>query len=420
VSPGRFKAIEESERYVGGRRLTLPEFDSTALILITTDSVMAQRVEAVVNSIRPKASMMAIEQAERKLAWTTEIVQMLASQGHDIILEKERAKRLANGGTASTDQADLLRLAAENIRAARENHEREDYANAWAEARRASRPLRLIMRMHWQNAVKAMEDANTLPEDLANENAILLGKVKPKGPRQIVPPVASAPLVAFNTLPQHYIWVDTMKTSRFSANLVPSGSFDKPQTLEKAGWVNQSVEYEGIKTEIAPYPPASWKPDKLRHRWLQLTVQPKDKARTDTLPPAIDFPAAAVRSPAVKVQAGEFYRISVDVNRLIASAPGRGGVVIRDSIGGEALQFNTTEPLGTFTKIILYRRAPADGELTVTIGLAGYGGLSIDDFKIERAESPAGPEPPDIARLPRPEPVVPTARREQPGARPNR
>ena len=67
-----------------------------------------------------------------------------------------------------------------HIRAARENHEREDYANAWAEARRASRPLRQIMRMHWDNAVKAMIDANTLPEDLANENLILIGKAKKK------------------------------------------------------------------------------------------------------------------------------------------------------------------------------------------------------------------------------------------------
>jgi hypothetical protein len=418
ISPGQFKAIEESEKYVGGRRYTLTEFDSTALLLITTDALMAQRVEAVVNSIRPRASMMAIEQAERKLAWTTEIVQMLDSQGHPMILEKERARRLANGGTEPTDQADLLRIASENIRAARENHEREDYANAWAEARRASRPLRQIMRIHWDNAVKAMIDANTLPEDLANENLILIGKAKRKGPLQIVPPVASAPLVAFNTLPQHYVWVDTMRNGQFSKNLVPSGSFDEPQKLEKAGWVNQSVEYEGIKTEISPLPIG--KPDPERKRYLVFRSLPIDREKVDTLPPALDFPSAAIRTPAVKVKAGEFYRISVDVLRALNSAPGRGGVVIRDSIGGEALQFSSASVIPAWTKVVLYRRAIEDGELTVTLGLAGYGGVTFDDFRIERAESPAEATPPDIARFPGPEPPVPTARREQPTARPNR
>src|SRR5207237_868439 len=44
ISPGRFQAIEESKKDVGGRRITLTEFDSTALILVTTDAAMAQRV----------------------------------------------------------------------------------------------------------------------------------------------------------------------------------------------------------------------------------------------------------------------------------------------------------------------------------------------------------------------------------------
>ncbi len=122
----------------------------------------------------------------------------------------------------------------------------------------------------------------------------------------------------------------------------------------------------------------------------------------------------------MKVKAGEFYRISVDVLRRLNSAPGRGGVIIRDSIGGEALQFSSTGPIPGWTKVILYRRAVEDGELTVTLGLAGYGGATFDDFKIERAESPADAIPPDIARLPRPDPVIPTARRESTTVRPNR
>jgi hypothetical protein len=131
----------------------------------------------------------------------------------------------------------------------------------------------------------------------------------------------------------------------------------------------------------------------------------------------------------VKVKAGEFFRISVDVERKLPSAPGAGGIVIRDSLGGQALQFSSSEPLPVFTKIILFRRAPDDGELTVTLGLAGYGAAMFDDFKIERFEAyqpDADVAPPnDVARLPRPErseaeSPVPTARRDSAPPRPNR
>jgi len=114
VSPGRVRVLER-ERGVGGTRYTIPEFDTTALILITTDIAMAERVEAAVATIRPQAVRMAIEQAELKLAWTTEINQRLATDGHYLVQEKEQKAREINGGPLPTDQVDLLNKAAENI-----------------------------------------------------------------------------------------------------------------------------------------------------------------------------------------------------------------------------------------------------------------------------------------------------------------
>jgi len=35
---------------------------------------------------------------------------------------------------------------------------------------------------------------------------------------------------------------------------------------------------------------------------------------------------------------------------------------------------------------VLYRKAPADGEFTVTLGLAGYGLAQFDDFRVELVE----------------------------------
>ena len=80
VSPGRFRVLN-ARRTVGGTRITIEEFDSTALILVTTDSAMAERVEAVVKAIAPSAAQMAIEQAQLKFDWASETNGRLASAG---------------------------------------------------------------------------------------------------------------------------------------------------------------------------------------------------------------------------------------------------------------------------------------------------------------------------------------------------
>ena len=100
--------------------------------------------------------------------------------------------------------------------------------------------------------------------------------------------------------------------------------------------------------------------------------------------PFVDHPVVAVRSPAVKVRARQVYRISVMVKMANQALPGAGGLIIRDSIGGERLQFRTPQALADdWFEVVYYRRVPEDGTLSVTLGLAGYGYASFDDFKIE-------------------------------------
>jgi len=415
ISPGRVRVLER-ERAVGGTRLTLPEFDSTALILVTTDVAMAERVRQVVTTVSPRASLMAIEQAEAKLRWVTEINGRLAADGHYLITEKELKRRASYNEGVPTDQADLLAKAAENIKAARENAERLDWETAWSEARRASRPLRILMRGLWDNAYADMVRANTPAEDVANEENIAMGRVKRVGPAVMIPAVASPPLAAFNTLPQHHLWVDWMKSGRFGRNLVPSGSFDDPDTLKTAGWTNESYPYDGVKAKVTTEAIGG---DQKR-RGVKMFVEASARGGIDGLPPFLDLPVASIRSPAVKVRAGQFLKVSVDVLRAVQTPEGYGGLIIRDSIGGEALQFVSNEPIPKRTKVILYRRAAADGDFTVTLGLAGYGEAYFDDLSVQRVEAaPTGPTP-DVARSPRTRSVPSTAVLPPPGGRAGR
>jgi hypothetical protein len=153
---------------------------------------------------------------------------------------------------------------------------------------------------------------------------------------------------------------------------------------------------------------------------LRLSVMATDNNQVDRLPPTLDFPQAAIRSPEVPVKAGQFIRISVDISKPMYHPEGHSGVIIRDSIGGEALQFRSNQVFIDLTPVVLFRRAPADGVVSVTLGLAAYGEAYFNNFKVEVVEGPGASQPADVARrAPRlPDPAVPAPDRPDTAARP--
>jgi hypothetical protein len=80
--------------------------------------------------------------------------------------------------------------------------------------------------------------------------------------------------------------------------------------------------------------------------------------------------------------------------------PGAGGLIIRDSLGGEPLQYRTTDALPEWSEVILYRRSPEEGALSVTLGLAGFGEAFFDDLRIEPIEVLGSAEPRDMVSTP--------------------
>ncbi len=208
-----------------------------------------------------------------------------------------------------------------------------------------------------------------------------------------------APCVAFNTLPELYFWIDWIGGKpgyKFGANRVPSGSFDDPDEMTKAGWVNLDHEFEGIVSKMSTVP----REGKPGDRMIRMTVEPKNKEELDSNLPYFDFPVAAIRTPPIKVEAKNLIRISVQVKRSFASAAGMGGIIVRDSLGGEQLQYRTSDPIPDFSRLVIYRKAPRDCTFTVTFGLAGYGEAFFDDFRVELVEADEAPAGSDIAQAP--------------------
>lgn len=399
ISPGEVKLLER-ERVPGGTNIIVPEFGVTSMILCTTDMALAERTREAILRARPMAVQLAIEQAQQLLEEVADVNGRLNADGWSITSEQDHAQRRALGLDAPfNDAAGLLAKAEENIKSARDARDREDFALAWAEARRASRPLRILAHAHWAKALATFHRAaggNTFDPPASQPYQ----DKKPPTPPVMVQPVSCPPLIAYNTLPEFYLWLDWINGEsgyRFGANRVPSGSFDDPEEMAEAGWTNVSYEMEGIDAKMG----VPLREGSDSDRVIRLTALPKNPGDAEaSLPPFLDFPVAAVKSPAVAVEANNLIRISVLVKRPIASVPGQGGIIVRDSIGGEQLQYRAAEPTARFSRIILYRKAPADGEVSVTFGLAGYGEAEFDDFRVELVEDGAPPIPRDdpIAR----------------------
>lgn len=151
-------------------------------------------------------------------------------------------------------------------------------------------------------------------------------------------------------------------------------------------------------------------------RVIKMTVAWKKKDELDiTRLPFLDFPVAAIRSPAIRVQANNLIQISVLVKRPIRSNPGIGGVIIRDSIGGEQFQYRNGDDIPGYSRVVLYRKAPADGNFYVTLGLAGYDEVYFDDFRVQVIEEDSRSQAadPNLVQQPRrrsPAPALPSPR----------
>ena len=66
-----------------------------------------------------------------------------------------------------------------------------------------------------------------------------------------------------------------------------------------------------------------------------------------------------------------------------SQVPGSTGLIVRDNLGGDNLQFQTSGGLPQWSEVVLYRRAAVNGEFFVTLGLAGIGDAYFDDLRVE-------------------------------------
>ncbi len=377
VLPGVVRPVERTERIPGGVRITLKEFDLTSAIVCTSD------VNQVVE----------FQLAERNNH------QLAAQWSHDLAvaeLKKVRSvyERLDQVGHRLPDGAGLLAKCERSLRQTEDLWDAHKYGEAYLEAQRALRPLRLLQRASWEDARKDLVSAAAEPAGTAAK--VARGQMPPDGARpapaaapplpgagsalaaKLDTPVSSPYAVSFYTLPRHYKFMEEVRACTAAANVLPGGDFEAAPGGWPEAWLEQKVALASDGVELSADRVAEQ--PKEGKQCLRLRIKPKDPLHA---PAALERTFLAVHTPAVRLPPGSLVRISGWVRLPGSIAASTDGALVYDSAGGEPLAVRLTGAQAKWKQFTLYRKVPSTGTINVTMALTGIGTVYFDDVKIE-------------------------------------
>jgi hypothetical protein len=271
------------------------------------------------------------------------------------------------------------------------------YDKAYQDAMRAMRPLRVIMRDHWLQAVSTLDT-----------------------------PTASPFAVSYFSLPKHWELSRVVQATQPGANLLPHGGFEFSGTIPSTGvrvnalpgWSARfgTLDKVNVAAGVVPAGPLVVKPEpkkpmvsvkgpfapsrtfvtaaevhtpptpELGNGVLRLEVRhrgdPADGKPTDATFAPLERTFLAVDSPSVQLPPGTLVRISAWVHVPKEITGSADGALFYDDAGGEPLGVRVSvSPL--WKRYHLYRRVPPSGQISVTLALTGAGAAYFDDVRIE-------------------------------------
>jgi hypothetical protein len=360
VSPAQVRGLK-TERAWGGRKLRLKEFGMTGAILFTADTELVGRLQAQAGARRQLAAQ-----------WSYDLAKY---QYDKVATVQEQLDKLGKG---VPDAANLLQDARKRLDAAKEMWDNRVFAEAYAEAQRAARPLRVLMRAQWEKAVRGLDSPTSVPY-----------------------------AVSYYTLPRYWQMQDQIRTSIPGDNLLPAGSFEDNDVRVGESWqLDKKCQLDEVELigdrvgRLAP-PEEVLRDDKLKRSPFAFSAAPHGGKRCCMLqirprgaqasPQALDGAYVAVTSAPVRAQPGTLVRVSgwlclpTDIKASVD------GALFYDNAGGEPLAIRQTRAMA-WKQFSLYRRVPSSGDIQVTLALTGLGTVLFDDIRVEPLLSENSPE----------------------------
>lgn len=401
VTPAGVECLKHELRPVpGGVELTVPEFDTAAPIVFTDDvganGLVAWWQDHARRYGRPAAR------------WAIDLVRAEYDRVRAVHLRIEAAGATVPGANR------LFEETARYYQSAQRYEANGQYDKASKDAARALRPLRVLMRDHWNRATQGL--------DL---------------------PTASPFAVSYATLPEHWELAREVGASRAGPSALPYGSFDPPagaipeegMKIERVpGWSARWSDLPADRVVLAagvvaskgladapvdrekpaaprtmfspsrplPDPAAGYTPPAPELGTGVLRLEVRAKALTDRAGKVVgagrplERTFLAVDGPPVRLPPGSLVRVSGWVKVPEPLGGTADGALLYDDAGGEPLGVRVTYtagspgrpggpvPLtGVWKHYHLYRRVPASGQISLTVALTGVGVAYFDDLRIE-------------------------------------
>jgi hypothetical protein len=333
ISPGGIRSYK-TRPVLGGRELILQNFNLTSAIVFTADVVgrgaLIPRFQEMQRSMRKDAAQWTHDLAQEEIVKVARIHEELKTMG----------KKIGDGDA-------LLDTARKWLEKSRKHRLNGEFSDAYDDAQLALGAVHLLMRQHWDAAVKRLST-----------------------------PVACPFALSFYTLPRFWEFCDAMVKLHPGKNVLPDGDFEWPPDRKPPNWTLEEVpsldDVQGEAKRVANNPHEG-------KQCLMLRLTAKDSLKAALV---LERSFLAIHSPAVHLPPGAPVRISgwVCVPEAITGSPD--GALLYDSAGGEALAVRVTEP--TFWRqFIFYRTVPESGTVSVSMALTGLGTVYFDDIRIE-------------------------------------
>jgi hypothetical protein len=369
VSPGVVRPVDGLQRVPGGMQITLKEFDLTAAIVCTSDVNVLVELQKEESNGRRLAVQWSHDLAKAELQKVRLVHEQLAQVGHPV-----------------RDADKLLARAERSLARTEELWDARKYGEAYLESQRAVRPLRILQRAGWDDAMKDLTPTGLVvvrgaPPDPAGTAAAPAPRAPTTQTMQstsITSAVSSPYAVSFYTLPRHWAFMEQIRGGTPGANVLPGGDFEAPPGDWPAPWLAEGVTLPSDDVELSAERVAE-NPQE-GQQCLRLRVKAKDPLHT---PAALERTFLAVHTPAVRLPPGTLVRITGWVRLPTSVAASADGALVYDSAGGEPLAIRLTGAIPKWKQFTLYRKVPATGTINVTMALTGIGTAYFDDVRIE-------------------------------------
>lgn len=338
------------KRVSGGTEIRLDRLVQTSAILISTDPNIIQQLQGKITKLREASASTCVDLASLK--W-----------------ERVRAidRELSRAGVGQPDASQILASAKTKIDNARNQLEQNQHNDARVSAQTAMQLLRVLQRIHWNEAVSRLSQPN-----------------------------ATLHTVSFNSLPAYrQLLSEIGKASGTSnTNHLRSGTFDDYDTMLAEGWHQETTTIKGIRAAPELNPSAK-KGDFCLRMAAYRDVNKTSKQPTVSV--AIpNEPLVRIFSPKIPVYSGQIVHVTGWIRVDQGSHHPTGGIRLYDNIAGPTSALRWQEK-SDWKRFELIREVRHSQNFQVFIDLIGLGDARIDELRVVIHQPGVEQQPADLS-----------------------